>query len=84
MTPTSGGQRYAFNFQPSVLYPEGYGKNTTPFRTGGPGGGGAQFVVEDGVVLGFGLFLRGYEDSTMRAERPMTIQDQADAWFDRL
>ncbi|KAF9233582.1 beta-lactamase/transpeptidase-like protein [Melanogaster broomeanus] len=41
----------------TTLFPDGYGKDTTPFETGeiGTTEGTAEFVIEDGQVIGFGI-----------------------------
>ncbi|OJA11009.1 hypothetical protein AZE42_11311, partial [Rhizopogon vesiculosus] len=42
----------------TALFPEGYGRDSTPFETAeiGTSEATAEFVVEDGKVVGFGLF----------------------------
>ncbi|KAG9311213.1 beta-lactamase/transpeptidase-like protein [Chiua virens] len=68
----------------SSLYPDGYGKDTTPFEvTGvGPAGGLAEFVVEDGRVVGFGV--SGLVGQLTERERTgTTVRDGAEVWFDK-
>ncbi|KAH9048267.1 beta-lactamase/transpeptidase-like protein [Lactarius hengduanensis] len=67
--PTNTTGRYLVDF--GSLYPTGYGRNTTPFadwidRTP------ADFVVEDGVVRGFG-FSGGYG----------SVEENGDVWFSK-
>ena len=71
-----------FVIQVSQLFPQGYGKNTTPFELFG-GGAFADFVVrDDGEVLGFGLFgLAG--ERTNREKKGGSVEDTAEVWFDR-
>ena len=67
------------------LYPNGYGKDTTPFETKETGSaeGLAEFVIEDGKVVGFGI--SGLVDQlTERARKYETVQDRAEAWFDKV
>ncbi|OJA15997.1 hypothetical protein AZE42_10249 [Rhizopogon vesiculosus] len=69
----------------TALFPEGYGHDSTPFETAeiGTPGATAEFVVEDGKVVGFGLF--GLVDQVTERERTkMTVKDRADAWFDKV
>ncbi|VDC03891.1 unnamed protein product [Peniophora sp. CBMAI 1063] len=75
-----GGMRFVV--QALQLYPEGYGKNTTPFALAS-GSAFADFVVrDDGEVLGFGLFgLVG--EKTNREKKGGNIEETADVWFDR-
>ena len=67
------------------LYTHGYGKDTSPFETGevGTPEGIAEFVVEDGRVVGFGVSgLVG--QLTERARTYESVQDRAEVWFDRV
>jgi hypothetical protein len=68
------------------LFPQGYGKNTTPFETGTTGAPNSRFefdFAEDGTVRGFGI-LGSYGPPTPRERAGGTIQQRADVWFDRL
>ncbi|KII95457.1 hypothetical protein PLICRDRAFT_170107 [Plicaturopsis crispa FD-325 SS-3] len=66
------------------LFPHGYGANTTAFAAYDEAVGVfADFVVEDGEVLGFGLFgLTGGETERERTER--TVEARADVWFTKV
>ncbi|KAH9180216.1 beta-lactamase/transpeptidase-like protein [Lactarius sanguifluus] len=58
--PTNTAGQYLVDF--GSLYPTGYGRNTTPFAHW-MGRATADFVVEDGIVKGFGLSVYGSEDN---------------------
>ncbi|KZT23833.1 beta-lactamase/transpeptidase-like protein [Neolentinus lepideus HHB14362 ss-1] len=69
----------------TALFPKGYGPDLTPFETTetGEGQGRAEFVVENGKVIGFGLFgLIGEE--TERDRLGGSVQQRAEAWFTRV
>ncbi|OAX32863.1 beta-lactamase/transpeptidase-like protein [Rhizopogon vinicolor AM-OR11-026] len=69
----------------TALFPEGYGRDSTPFETAeiGTPGATAEFVVEDGKVVGFGLF--GLVDQVTERERTQTtVKDRAEVWFDKV
>jgi hypothetical protein len=71
------------NIQMTTLFTDGFGADKTPFETfeNGEGEGEAEFVVEDGRVLGLGVFgIPG--DLTKR--RGNTVQARAEAWFDKI
>ena len=59
-----------------TIYPEGYGKNSTPFSTLAPGGL-ATFVVENGSVVGFGV------SGIIGVEQPGPVEEVSDVWFVR-
>jgi hypothetical protein len=74
-----------FLVQWTALFPEGYGRDTTPFETAeiGTSEARAEFVVEDGKIVGFGLF--GLVDQLTERERTQTtVKGRADAWFDKV
>ncbi|KAF8436227.1 beta-lactamase/transpeptidase-like protein [Boletus edulis BED1] len=76
-----------FDVYLTSLYPNGYGKDTTPFATKEGGvwtaNGVAEFVVEEGRVVGFGLAgLVGHV--TERARTYEGVRDRAEVWFDRV
>ncbi|KAF9232372.1 beta-lactamase/transpeptidase-like protein [Melanogaster broomeanus] len=50
-------QGFIFNIDFTALFPDGYGKDETPFETGDieRPDATAEFVIEDGQVVGFGL-----------------------------
>ena len=74
-----------FGIYTTSLYPNGYGKDTTPFETGGVDmpAGFAEFMIEDGYVVGFGVSgLVGRV--TERARKYKSVRDRAEVWFDRV
>ena len=59
-----------------TIYPEGYGKNSTPFSTLVPATL-AQFVVENGEIVGF-----GFNDSdTSDLTHGGTVEETSQVWF---
>jgi hypothetical protein len=65
-----------FTLSSGSIYPEGYGKNSTPFSTLTPGAL-ATFVVENGSVLGFGV------SGISGVERTGPVKEASDVWFDK-
>ncbi|KAJ7334791.1 beta-lactamase/transpeptidase-like protein [Mycena albidolilacea] len=63
------------------LYVEGYGADHTPFEDIGQDGVSARFAVEDGKVVGLGLFVAW--EKSWRAKKGGSLRDIADVWFDR-
>jgi hypothetical protein len=63
-----------FLLSTGTIYPEGYGKNSTPFSTLVPAAM-VEFVVEDGRVVGFGI--GGTSDVT----RAGSVEETSDVWF---
>ena len=59
-----------------TIYPKGYGKNSTPFSTLDLGGQ-ATFVVENGLVVGFGV------SGISGVERAGPVKEASDVWFDK-
>ena len=59
-----------------AIYPEGYGKNTTPFSTLSPGTI-AQFEVENGIVIGFGFNDTDVSDLTWAG----SVESSSVVWF---
>jgi hypothetical protein len=59
------------------IYPQGYGKNYTPFSTLAPGAM-AEFVVEDEKVVGFGWNDIGDDDDV---KRNGSVEKASDVWF---
>jgi hypothetical protein len=59
-----------------TIYPEGYGKNSTPFSTLDPATT-AQFVVENGKIVGF-----GFNDSdTSDLTHGGSVEETSQVWF---
>ncbi|KAG2030659.1 beta-lactamase/transpeptidase-like protein, partial [Suillus americanus] len=74
-----------FVVQYTSLFPEGYGRDTTPFETSeiGTSEATAEFVVENGQIVGFGLVgLVG--QLTERERTHTTVKDRAEVWFDKV
>ncbi len=59
-----------------TIYPEGYGKNTTPFSTLAPATI-AQFAVENGKVVGFGFNVSDVSEFT----HGETVEETSQVWF---
>jgi hypothetical protein len=57
------------------IYPEGYGKNSTPFSTLFPSAT-AGFVVENGTAIGF-----GWNDINDGVKREGSVEETSDVWF---
>jgi hypothetical protein len=60
------------------IYPQGYGKNCTPFSTLDPAVI-AEFVVENEKVVGFGWNDIGEDDGVVK--RVGSVQESSDVWF---
>ncbi|KAF9233583.1 beta-lactamase/transpeptidase-like protein [Melanogaster broomeanus] len=78
-------QGLMFNIDFTTLFPDGYGKDVTPFETGDIERSEvtAEFVIEDAQVVGFGL--SGMEGWLWeRARISHSVQDRAEVWFDRV
>ncbi|KAG1805214.1 beta-lactamase/transpeptidase-like protein [Suillus subaureus] len=74
-----------FVVQYTSLFPEGYGRDRTPFETAeiGTSEATADFVVENGKVVGFGLV--GLVGQLMERERTQaTVKNRAEVWFDKV
>jgi hypothetical protein len=71
-----------FVVQFASLFPEGYGRDRTPFETTFAEVS-AEFVVEDGKVLGFG-WVGLVEQLTERERTHTTVKDRAEVWFDKV
>ena len=57
------------------IYPQGYGKNITPFSTL-DSGATAEFVEEHGKVVGF-----GWNDISDDVKRAGSVEETSDVWF---
>ena len=57
-----------------TIYPEGYGKNSTPFSTVAPAAT-AEFVVVDETIVGFGVF------NVSGVEHKGPVEKASDVWF---
>ncbi|KAG2135710.1 beta-lactamase/transpeptidase-like protein [Suillus bovinus] len=74
-----------FVVQYTSLFPEGYGRDSTPFETAEivMTEATAEFVVEDGKVVGFGVI--GMVGQLTERERTHTsVKDRAEIWFDKV
>jgi len=69
----------------TALFPEGYGDKTTPFEAYELDNyeGTAEFVVEDGKVVGFGFFGES-SDMAHSWRKGTNVQENAMVWFSRL
>lgn len=79
----SGDHRFALSL--GFLYPEGYGRDKTPFESSLISGEDShgpfiQFVVEKGKAVGFGLF-GTIKEETERLRLGKTVEERAEAWF---
>lgn len=70
-THTNGSQ---YSISVGTIYPEGYGKNSTPFSTLSPGAT-ATFVVESETVVGFGI------SGISGVQREGPVEKASDVWF---
>jgi hypothetical protein len=77
---SDSGSGHQFIAQMTELFTQGFGVDKTPFESG-IGRDLAEFVVEDGRVLGLGLF-GVVGDLTER--RGNTVQARAEVWFDKI
>lgn len=69
----------------TYLFPNGYGQNKTAFETHETGDerGLLEFALEDGKVIGFGVF--GLNGQTAdRKSNGGNLKEAADVWFDRI
>lgn len=76
-----------FEFYLTTPYPNGFGKDGTPFERLDVGARErwAEFVAEDGEVVGFGLSgLVGEMTERVRKHASGTVQDRAEVWFDKV
>ncbi|KAI0027306.1 beta-lactamase/transpeptidase-like protein, partial [Vararia minispora EC-137] len=74
-----------FILRPTALFPEGYGRDKTPFETfEGEFGeyAEAEFVVHEGRVQGFGLFV--LKELGREKERGDSVETRASVWFARV
>ncbi|KLO14681.1 beta-lactamase/transpeptidase-like protein [Schizopora paradoxa] len=77
-----------FSFRPAVLYPDGYGKDSTPFEINfdfleGEMSSNAEveFVVKENKVMGFGIF--GYVPKDVKLRRGGSVEEDALVYFSR-
>ncbi|KAJ7162602.1 beta-lactamase/transpeptidase-like protein [Mycena crocata] len=66
----------------SSLYVEGYGVDRTPFEDVSSETMTSTFMLEQGRIVGFGLF--GAGDKSWRAKKGGSVRDIADVFFDKL
>ncbi|KAI0320012.1 beta-lactamase/transpeptidase-like protein [Amylostereum chailletii] len=73
-----------FLFEPVTLFPNGYGKNTTPFEMSGGDIAVAEFVFDEvGRARGFGLS-GTVGEPTMREKEGGVVRETADVWFEKV
>ncbi|KAI0063205.1 beta-lactamase/transpeptidase-like protein [Artomyces pyxidatus] len=76
-----------FQLYPTYIFPEGYGKNSTPFQNDHEliqGDLAIDFDGSEGSVVGFGLTGTVLQGPTMRQKEGGSIKHTADAWFDKV
>jgi len=78
-TPVSSTMRFAANgteYAVSVgsIYPEGYGKNSTPFSTV-EASAIARFAVENENIIGFGVYF------SVDVDEAGSVEETSDVWF---
>ncbi|KAJ6602444.1 beta-lactamase/transpeptidase-like protein, partial [Mycena vulgaris] len=78
LSPISG---YAYAFEMTTLYVDGYGADHSPFEDTSLVVS-SMFMVEEGRVVGLGLFVA--ESESWRAMKGGSVRDTADVWFDKL
>ncbi len=84
VTPLSSHVRFTYTNDSQYLisigsiYPQGYGKNSTPFSTLAPVAI-AEFVVEYEKVIGFGWNTIGNDDGVVK--QAGSVQERSDVWF---
>ncbi|KZV58956.1 hypothetical protein PENSPDRAFT_695599 [Peniophora sp. CONT] len=78
-----GGAR--FSLQYNWFFPEGYGKDKSPFALHAQDReyGAVQFEIEGERVVGFGLTGTAGNETVLQ-RRAGRLQESADAWFDRV
>ncbi|KAI0346460.1 beta-lactamase transpeptidase-like protein [Trametopsis cervina] len=76
---------HTFQVYFTTLFPSGYGKDTSPFENGETDNpsGVAEFVIEDGEVVGFGINFAG-NDISKRRRAGGGIKVTAEAWFQKV
>jgi len=74
------GTGHQFIAEMTVLFTRGFGLDKTPFESVG-GVTLVEFVVEDGRVLGLGIF---GEVGDLTERRGNTVQAKAEVWFDKI
>ncbi|RPD57950.1 beta-lactamase/transpeptidase-like protein [Lentinus tigrinus ALCF2SS1-6] len=79
----TSGNSFAVTFP--HLFPQGYGRNTTPFEfwDSQVSIGRAEFVVENGEVVGFALVTEEQAAAARTKRTEGSLQEIGDAWFRR-
>lgn len=77
-------QRFTATF--TYLFPHGYGRNASAFELSEDGEdvAKAQFVVEGGEVVGFGMNQSDVTEVTERQKRGGSVKDTAGVWFEKV
>ena len=76
-----------FSVHMTSLFPNGYGKDSTPFEIAEIGMSPitAEFVIDEGkLVSGFGMTTLTESRTGRRARLDRTVKDSAEIWFDRI
>ena len=73
-----------FRAQPTALYPNGYGADSSAFevKIPAPAAGIVEFIFEDDRLAGFGLNF-GMDDVTMRRRAGGGIKKTAEVWYQK-
>ncbi|KAJ6558172.1 beta-lactamase/transpeptidase-like protein [Mycena capillaripes] len=79
VSPVSGND---YIVKLTTLYVDGYGADHTPFEVVSSEISAATFMVEEGTVMGIGLFVAG--EKSWRVKKGGSVRDIADVWFDKL
>jgi hypothetical protein len=79
LSPVSGNDYIA---KLTTLYVDGYGSDHTPFEDVSDEIMSATFMIEDGNVVGLGLFVAGGQ--SWRVKKGGSVREIADVWFDKL
>ncbi|KAJ6584394.1 beta-lactamase/transpeptidase-like protein [Mycena capillaripes] len=79
LSPVSGND---YLVKLTTLYVDGYGVDRTPFEDVSSEEISATFMLEEGNVVGLGLFVAG--GMSWRVKKGGSVRDIADVWFDKL
>ncbi|KAJ7292861.1 beta-lactamase/transpeptidase-like protein [Mycena rebaudengoi] len=73
---------HSFFVTPTALYVDGYGKDKTPFEDPEAQPQVSKFAVEEGKVVGLGLFTALRQ--SWRSKKGGSVRDTADVWFEKV
>ncbi|KAJ7064936.1 beta-lactamase/transpeptidase-like protein [Mycena amicta] len=83
LSPVQGTEDHEYRVLLSSLYTAGYGDDETPFEDPSSEEYTARFVMEDGKVVGLGLFGVAQGD-TWRLRKGGSVRETADVWFNKI